>query len=103
MKERIWSVYTESIRVYGRFPGVLVRELVYSVTLWINSLPAEDGVSSTLIPQAIITGQSVKFTNHFLLNFVEYVHTHEDGDNSMESWTLKALALLPTSNIQGGH
>ena len=103
MKERIWSVYTELIQLYGRVPGVLVLKLVYAATFWINILPTKYGISTTLSPRAMITGQSVKFTNHCLLDFGEYIHTHKDGDNSMESRMIKALALRPTRNIQGGH
>ena len=55
MKERIWSVYTELIRLYGRVPGVLVHKIVYAVPLWINSFPIEDGISSTLNPRDMIT------------------------------------------------
>ena len=40
MKEHIWSVYTELIQAYGRVPGELLRELIYAVTLWLNSFPA---------------------------------------------------------------
>ena len=32
MKERVWSVYMELIRIYDRIPGVLVRDLLYAVT-----------------------------------------------------------------------
>ena len=51
----------------------------------------------------MITSQFVEFTKYFLLEFGEYVHTHEDWYNSMMSQMLEALALLPTGNIQGGH
>ena len=56
-----------------------------------------------LIPRAIITGQSVEFTKHYLLKFGEYVYTHEGRDNSMEFRLLKALGIIPTGNIQWGH
>ena len=49
----------------------------------------------------MMTDQSVKFTKHCLVEFREYVHTHEEDDNSMESRTLEALALRPTRNSQG--
>ena len=82
-KKRIRSVYTELIQVYGRVPGALVHNLVHAMTFWINSFPAKYGISATLTLQAMITGQSGEFTKNRLLNFGEYVHTHEDGDNSM--------------------
>ena len=93
MKDRIQFVYTDLIQVYNRILEFLVCDLVYAVTFWVNSFPAEYGVSATLNSQAIITGQSVEFSKHWLLDFGEYIHTHKDGDNYMESRTLKALAL----------
>ena len=103
IKERIRSVYTELIRVYGRIPGVFLLKLVYAVMLWLNSFPAENGVSITPSPHAMITGQSIEFTKHCLLEFGEYIRTHEDGENSMENWTLEALELCSTRNSQGSH
>ena len=69
MKERIFLVYTELIQVYVHIPGVLVHKLVYDVTFWLNSFPAEDDVYDRLIPRAMITGQSVEFTKHCLPEF----------------------------------
>ena len=100
IQEQIRSVYTELIRVYGCVPGVLVSKLIYDVTFWSNSFPAENGISATLIPRAMITDQSIKFTKHCLLEFGDYVHIHEDRDNSMNSQTLEALAICPTGHIQ---
>ena len=76
-------MYIELIQVYGRVSGVIVREIVYHVTFYLNSFLAKDCISGTLSPRAMITSQSVKFTKYFLLEFGEYFHTHEDGDNSM--------------------
>ena len=64
IKERIWYVYTELILVYVRVPRVLVRKLVYAITFWPNSFPVKYGISATMRPQAIITGQSIEFNNH---------------------------------------
>ena len=102
-KEQVQYVYTELILVYDRIPRVLVHEIIYAVMFWLNSFPAEDGISATLIPRAMITVQSVKFTKHCLLEFGSYVHTHEDREKYMEYRTIKALALRPTGNSQGGH
>ena len=103
MNEHIQLVYTDLIRVYVSIPGVLVCKIVYAVTLCLKSFPAKNGVSATLSLQAIITGQSVMFSKHCLLELREYTHNHKYRDNSMESWTLEALALRPTGNNQGRH
>ena len=44
-------------------------KLIYAMTLWLNSFPDKDGISATLSLLAMITGQSVEFTKHCLLEF----------------------------------
>ena len=95
MKERIWLVYTEIIQGYDRIPGFLICNLIYALTFYINSFPVKDGVLATLSPQAIITGMSIEFSKHCLLDFGEYVHSHEDREKPVEYRTLKALEVQP--------
>ena len=80
-----------------------MHNIIYAVTFCLNIFPDEDGILDTLIPRAMITGQSVELTKNFLLDLEEYVHKHEYRENSMDSWTLKALVLCPTGKNQGGH
>ena len=54
-------------------------------------------------PRAILTGLEVDFNNHCKLEFGEYVHTHEEHDNTMASRTCAAIALRPTGNAQSGY
>ena len=82
---------------------MLVKDLVHFMVFCLNNLPVADGVLSTLIPKEILTGLTIDFTKHCLLEFGELVHTHEDGDSSMALRTVEALALRPTGNRQGGH
>ena len=103
LKERIRGIYNEMMRVFGRIPGVMIREMVYAIVYWLNCFPPADGVSDALSPRTIVTGLTIDFTKHCMLEFGEYVHTHEDGDNSMESRTLECLALRPTGNRQGSY
>ena len=42
------------------------------------------------------------YSGYCLLEFGNYVHTNEDGDNLIGFCTLKDLALCPTGNYQGG-
>ena len=80
-----------------------MRKLIYAMTFWLNRFPAKDGVSTTLTPRAMITGQFIEFSKHCLLTFGEYIQTHEDGDNYTDSWTFKARVLRPTGKTQGGQ
>ena len=75
-----------------------------------NSLPferiprlVEDGISDTLLPRYLITGQHRDYRKHVRLEFGAYVQTHEKHTNGMERRTCGAICLGPTGNEQGGH
>ena len=67
--------------------------MVYSEVFWINSFPAADGIYDTISPWAMLTGKKLRLYFHYLLEFGEYFHTNEHGENSMEARTLESLAL----------
>jgi hypothetical protein len=50
-----------------------------------------------------MTGLKVDFHRHCQLKFGDYVQTHDEHDNSMDSRTTGATALHPTGNVQGGY
>jgi hypothetical protein len=77
--------------------------MVHYSTFWLNSFPANDEISNTLSPRAIIVGSRVDYAKHCQLEFRSYVQTHEEHDNPMATWTTGAIALRPTGNAQGGH
>ena len=60
-----------------------------------------DGISVTLSPRTIVTGQTVHHDRHCKFDFGQYVQTHEPHDNTMAPRTVGALALRPTGNAQG--
>ena len=78
-------------------------ELVYGQNYWLNAFPPNDGVSSTISPRTLITGQQIQYGKHMTIEFGAYAQIHEEGDNTMTSRTTGALALRPTGNIQGGY
>jgi hypothetical protein len=88
---------------FKRLPVQLTIELVHYSMFWLNSFPANDGISDTLSPRAIIFGSHVDYAKHCQLEFGSYVQTHEEHDNSMATRTKGAIALRPTGNAQGGH
>ena len=77
--------------------------MLYASVFWINIFPAADGISNAIIPQSMLTVMKIHFSHHCLIVFVEYVHTHYYGYNSIEARTIEALYLQPTVNSQGGH
>lgn len=65
--------------------------------------PTENGVSPDLSPRAIVTGLQADYAKNYKLEFGQYVQTHEEHDNSMESCTTGAIGVRPTGKEQGGY
>ena len=84
-------------------PRRLIIEMVYATNYWLNMFPRKGGVSKTLSPRTLLTGQSWSYTTHCKLEFGDYVQTHEEHNNSMATRTIGAIALRPTGNSQGGY
>ena len=101
VKERTRAIYCTL--PFNKMPRRLIIEMVYAANYWINMFPRKGGISKTLSPRALLTGQSWSYTMHCKLEFGDYVQTHEDHDNSMAARTIGAIALRPTGNAQGGY
>jgi hypothetical protein len=101
VKERCRSMF--SVLPFAQVPPHMVIEMVYSSVFWLNSFPPRDGVSESMSPREIVTGQKVDYSKHCKLEFGTYVQTHEEHDNTMLSRTTGAVALRPTGNVQGGY
>ena len=88
---------------FKRLTRNMVMELAKGVVYWLNAIPSSTGVSPTMSPRTIITGQLLDYHKHCRYEFGEYVQTHEEHDNSLLSRTVGAIALRPTGNQQGGY
>ena len=88
---------------FKRLTHNMVMELAKSVVYWLNSVPSNTGVSPTMSPRTIITGQLLDYHKHCRYKLGEYDQTHEEHDNSLQSRTVGAIALRPTGNQQGGY
>ena len=101
LKDRTRSGY--NVLPFKYIPRMMLIQLVKVHNFWLNSFPHRDGVSSTLSPRYIMTGQKVDCAKHALLEFGAYVQTHESHDNTMQPRTVSAVCLGPSGNSQGGH
>ena len=101
VKERTRAIYCTL--PFKKMPRRLIIEMVYAANYWLTMFPRKGGVSKTLSPHALLTGQSWSYTTHCKLEFSDYVQTHEEHDNSMAGQTIGAIALRPTGNTQGGY
>ena len=101
VKERVRGAQTTL--PFPKLPGRMTVELVASCIFWLNVFPKIAGVSATLSPRTIITGNELDYKKHCTLQFGEYVHTHEKGSNSTAiPRSIGAIAMRPTGNAQGG-
>ena len=101
IKERVRSQY--NMLPFDCIPPVLLVELVYSQVFWRNMFALRGGVSKTQSPSEIILNRKLDFNAHCKVEYGDYVQTHEEHDNSMNSRTVGAIATRPTGNVQGGY
>ena len=83
VKEWMWAIY--NTRPFHKVPARLVVEMIKACVFWLNSLPPHSSVGNELSPGTIVTGQKLDFKRHCHFQFMEYVQTHEEHDNSMSS------------------
>jgi hypothetical protein len=101
VKDRSRSTYR--MLPFKYIPQIVLIQLVKNVIFWLNSFPAQDGVSTTMSPRCIMTGQEIDYNKHVRLEFGEYVQTHEEQDNTMTDRMLGAICLGPTGSEHGTH
>jgi len=101
VKEQTRAIYNNL--PFKKLPPLLFIEMVHTSVCWLYNFPAEGGISDTLSPRTMITRTSIDFNRHCKIEFGAYVQTHEAHNNSMNSWTVGALAIGPTGNVQGGY
>ena len=88
---------------FMRIPRRMVVEMVYLQIFWINFFIPRDYISDTLSPGAIITGRTYDYNKlcGAGTQYGEYVRTHENTDNTMQTRTVSAITLRPTGNTRG--
>ncbi len=103
IKERVRA--TRHSLPFKLIPLLMLIELIYSSTLWINAFPPKGGVSTTLSPRNILTGIQFDFNKHCKLPFGSYVQAHQEPSpsNTQTARTVGAICLGPTGNIQGAY
>ena len=103
VKERIRS--TLHGMPFKSVPRLIIRGLAEFAVQSLNQLPALNGVSSTLSPHTIITGQQPRGYRQYQLDFGTYVQVFEDNDpsNTTKSRTTGAISLNHSRSSSGGY
>jgi Reverse transcriptase (RNA-dependent DNA polymerase) len=103
IKERVRA--TRHSLPFRFIPALMLVELVYFSTMWINAFPPKGGVSSHISPRGILTGTQFDYKKHCKLPFGSYVQAHEEPSptNTQAARTVGAISLGPTGNLQGSY
>jgi hypothetical protein len=101
IKDRTQSIY--NVFPFKHYPPLLIIEMVYNSVFWRNMFVLDGGISPTMSPSEIVLGCILNFHMHCRVEFGQYVQTHEEHNNSIQSRTISAIALRPTRNIQGSY
>ena len=91
VKERMWAIY--NTLPFQKILVWLIIEMAKTAVFWLNAFPTAGGASQHMSPRTIVTGQQVDYKCHCHFQFGEYAQTHEEHNNSMNPWTIGAIAL----------
>jgi Reverse transcriptase (RNA-dependent DNA polymerase) len=90
---------------FHRLPRLLIREMVFAAVKLLNQFPVNGGISDTMSPYTIMTGQPSIDFNNLKLEFGSYVQIFEDNTptNTMKERNTGAIVLSHTGNVQGDY
>jgi len=90
---------------YAQIPRIMLIYLLHHVVMWLNNIPAANGISNRFSPRKILQHNKLDVKHHCLAPFGSYCEVHEDNapTNSMKSRGLPAICLGPTGNIKGTY
>ncbi len=90
---------------FSRIPKLLMIHLIFNCVKLLNHFPAKGGISDTLSPKTLMTGETLHHTKHLSLQIGQYCQVHEEDTprNSQLPRTKGAICLGPSGNLQGGY
>jgi hypothetical protein len=89
---------------FNRIPKLLTIHLVFNSVKLLNHFPVKGGISDTISPKTIMTGETLDYKKHLSLQLGQYCQVHEEDQprNSQLPRTQGAICLGPSGNVQGG-
>ena len=90
---------------FRSLPKLLTIWIVFHTVRLINYFPPKQGISTSLSPKTIMSGETLDYRKHLALQVGTYVQVHEEDNprNSQVARTRGAIALGPSGNLQGGY
>jgi hypothetical protein len=89
---------------FERIPKLMKIHIVLKVVKLLNFFPTKGGVSDTLSPKTIMSGETLDFKKNLSLQTGQYCQVHEEDTprNSQVARTKGAVSLGPSGNLQDG-
>ena len=90
---------------FQRIPRLMTIWIVFYTVKMLNLFPTKGGMSETLSPKTIMSGEILDYKKHLRMPFGQYCQVHEEEHprNSQAARTRGAISLGPTGNLQGGY
>jgi hypothetical protein len=89
---------------FHTIPKLMTIHIVLNVVKLLNFFPEKGGVSDTLSPKTIMSGETLDHKKHLSLQLGQYCQVHEEDNprNSQIARAKGAISLGPSGNLQGG-
>ena len=90
---------------FQKIPKLLTTHIVLNMVNIINLFLKKGGISESLIPKTIMSGEILYFQKQLCIQMVQYckVHKEESPRNSQDPRIKREICLGPSGNIQGGY
>ena len=90
---------------YNRIPILVVIYIVFNAVKLLNHFPPKGGISATISPKTIMTGETLDMKRDLRLQIGQYCQVHEEDllCNSQLPHMRGAICLGPSGNVQGGY
>ena len=77
---------------------------MFQIVKLLNFFPTKGGISDTLRPKTIMSGEIIDYKKHLILQIGKYWQVHEEDvpRNIQNPRTKGAISLGPSGNLQGG-
>jgi hypothetical protein len=97
VKEQCWA--TRHSLPYERLPKLMTIHIVLNVVKLLNFFPTKGGVSDTLSPKTIISGETLDFKKHLSLQIGHYCQVHEE-DTPQTVRSLAPKERFPLAQVE---
>ena len=89
---------------FQQIPKLLTIHIVFQTVKLLNFFPTKGGISDTLSPKTIMSGDILDYKRHLSLHIGQYCQVHKEyAPCNIQNPRIKGAILLgPSGNLQGG-